>query len=158
MATNKLAAAQRPSGIAYLIGRLDRMLSRKIRECVAAHGLTAAQYTALSVFRAYGHISNAQLAERSLISPQSANEMVNVMVSKGWIARQSDAVQGRVIPIGLTEAGLALMAQCDQAVAGIEAEMLAELSDDEVNALQMRLKGLVRVMKEKPARKGRSTM
>lgn len=147
MANNTLTSAQRPSGIAYLIGRLDRILSQKIRERVAVYGLTAAQYTALSVFRAYGHMSNAQLAERSLISPQSANEMVNVMVARGWIARQADAVQGRVIPIGLTEAGLALMTLCDQAVAGIEAEMLTELNDQEVAVLQSQLKGLVRVLK-----------
>jgi len=154
MATNKLAAAQRPLGIAYLIGRLDRMVSRKIRESVAVHGVTAAQYTALSVFRAYGHMSNAQLAERSLVSPQSANEMVNVMVSKGWIARQAEAVQGRVIPIGLTDAGLEIMRLCDHEVARIEAQMLEDLSDEDVVALQARLKGLVQVLKSKSRRAG----
>ncbi|OXR49566.1 MarR family transcriptional regulator [Pusillimonas sp. T2] len=147
MSTNKLGAAERPTGIAYLIGRLDRMLSRKIRERLADHGITAAQYTALSVFRTHGHLSNAQLAERSLVSPQSANEMVNVMVNKGWIARQAEAVQGRVIPIGLTDAGLALMRQCDHDVARIEAEMLDGFSDEEVEHLQTQLKGLVRVLK-----------
>lgn len=154
MATNKLAAAQRPLGIAYLIGRLDRMVSRKIRESVAVHGVTAAQYTALSVFRAYGHMSNAQLAERSLVSPQSANEMVNVMVSKGWIARQAEAVQGRVIPIGLTDAGLEIMRLCDHEVACIEAQMLEDLNDEDVAALQARLKGLVQVLKSKSRRAG----
>lgn len=147
MAKNSLMSAERPSGIAYLIGRLDRMLNQRIRERLSAFGLTAAQYTALSVFRAYGHMSNAKLAERSLISPQSANELVGIMVRRGWIARQAEAAQGRVIPIGLTEAGIALMAQADEVVAAIEAEMLAELSDEEVLAFQALLKGLVRVFK-----------
>ena len=151
MAKNSLISAQRPTGIAYLIGRLDRMVNRRIRDRLAEYGLTAAQYTVLSVFRAHGHMSNAKLAERSLISPQSANEMVNVMVSKGWIARQAVAAKGRVIPIGLTDAGMALMSQCDRVVAGIEAEMLAELSDEEVTAFLSRLKGLVIVFKQRSA-------
>ncbi|TAL78302.1 MAG: MarR family transcriptional regulator, partial [Burkholderiaceae bacterium] len=36
----------KPSGVAYLIGRLDHMLSRRIRDSIAPMGITAKQYTA----------------------------------------------------------------------------------------------------------------
>jgi DNA-binding MarR family transcriptional regulator len=56
-------------------------------------------------------MSNAKLAERSLISPQSANEMVNLMERKGLIARRVEAAQGRVIPIALTRKGQMLLGE-----------------------------------------------
>jgi DNA-binding MarR family transcriptional regulator len=48
---------------------------------VAPAGLSVPQYTALSVFRAHGSLSNAQLAVRIMTTPQSANEMVKAMES-----------------------------------------------------------------------------
>ena len=92
-------------GLAYLVGRLDHVLNQRLREALAPAGLSVPQYTALSVFRAHGALSNAQLATRTMISPQSANEMVKQMEAKGWIARTPDPAHGRIIQISLTEAG-----------------------------------------------------
>jgi len=133
-----------PSGIAYLIGRLDHMLSRRIRDSIAPMGITAAQYTALSVFRKHGQLSNAQLAERSMVSPQSANEMVKTMEQRGWIARKSPSNHGRIIQIGLTPEGLALLKKCDAAVVEVESAMLAEIGGTEQGALYAQLKTMVR--------------
>lgn len=134
----------KPSGIAYLIGRLDHMLNRRIRDSIAPMGITAAQYTALSVFRKHGQLSNAQLAERSMVSPQSANEMVKTMEQRGWIARQSPATHGRIIQIGLTAQGLELLKKCDAAVVEVEAAMLAEIGEDLQAPLYAQLKTMVR--------------
>jgi DNA-binding MarR family transcriptional regulator len=107
-------------------------------------GITAAQYTALSVFRKHGQLSNAQLAERSMVSPQSANEMVKTMEQRGWIARQSPSNHGRIIQIGLTAQGLELLKQCDTAVVEVEAAMLAEIGEDLQAPLYAQLKTMVR--------------
>jgi DNA-binding MarR family transcriptional regulator len=69
-------------GLAYLVGRLDHVLNQRLRDSLAPAGLTVPQYTALSVFRAHGSLSNAQLATRTMISPQSANEMVKQMEAR----------------------------------------------------------------------------
>lgn len=134
----------KPSGIAYLIGRLDHMLNRRIRDSIAPMGITAAQYTAPSVFRKHGQLSNAQLAERSMVSPQSANEMVKIMGQRGWIARKSPSSHGRIIQIGLTAQGLELLRQCDAAVVEVEAAMLAEIGEDLQAPLYAQLKTMVR--------------
>lgn len=84
----KPRAAGKPTGIAYLIGRLDHVLSRRMRDSLLPLGLTVPQYTTLSFLSTQGQLSNAQLAERSLTSPQSANEMVKMMEGRGWIARE----------------------------------------------------------------------
>ncbi|QBE66577.1 MarR family winged helix-turn-helix transcriptional regulator [Pseudoduganella lutea] len=138
----------RPSGLAYLVGRLDHVLSRRLRESLAPLGLTVTQYTALSVFRAQGSLSNAQLAERTMVSPQSANEMVKAMEGQGWIERRPDPSHGRIIQISLTIAGHAVMERCDAEVVKLEARMFAGLTAEERGALHGALRGAVRALND----------
>jgi DNA-binding MarR family transcriptional regulator len=148
MSKNEAAAAAgiKPSGIAYLIGRLDHVLSRRLRDSVARYGLTAAQYTTLSVLAAQKQLSNAQLAERAMVSPQSANEMVKMMEAKGWIERNADASHGRIIQLRLAEPGIAILKECDAAVAQLESAMLADLAQEDRAALHGQLRVLLRAI------------
>jgi len=139
-------SGSRPLGIPYLVGRLDRLLRRHITHTINPMGVTLGQYTALSVFNARGHLSNAQLAERTMVSPQAANELTKVMERKGWIERQPDPNHGRIIQISLTEAGQTLLSECDAAIAELEATMLEGLNETERQVLQKQLLGLVRVL------------
>lgn len=139
-------ASSRPLGIPYLIGRLDRSLRRHMTHAINPLGVTLGQYTALSVFNTRGQLSNAQLAERTMVSPQAANELTKVMERKGWIERQPDPNHGRIIQISLTGAGKALLAECDEAIAELEAMMLEDLDEAERQVLQKQLLGLVRVL------------
>lgn len=135
---------QRPNGIAYLIGRLDHVLNRRIRDALAPWDVTAAQYTALSVLNSHGQLSNAQLAERSMVSPQSANEMVKLMQTRGWITRESAVSHGRIIHLSLTPKGETLLRQCDAAVVQVERALLAELDESQYGALYAQLRSMMR--------------
>lgn len=141
-----LSDPTRPLGLAYLVGRLDHVLSKRLRDCCAPAGVTVPQYTALSVFRAQGALSNAQLATRTMVSPQSANEMVKQMEAKGWIERTPDPSHGRIIQIGLTEAGHAILAQCDGKVREVELKMFPDLNEDERANMYTLLRGAVRAL------------
>jgi DNA-binding MarR family transcriptional regulator len=140
------AAPARPVGLAYLVGRLDHVLNQRLRDSLAPAGLTVPQYTALSVFRAHGSLSNAQLATRTMISPQSANEMVKQMEGKGWIERRPDPAHGRIIRISLTAAGEAILRTCDARVAEVENIMFADLGKEERAQLQAQLRAAVRAL------------
>ncbi|WP_229445203.1 MarR family winged helix-turn-helix transcriptional regulator [Massilia sp. Leaf139] len=133
-------------GLAYLVGRLDHVLKTRLRDSLAPAGLTVPQYTALSVFRAHGSLSNAQLATRTMVSPQSANEMVKQMEAKEWIARTPDPAHGRIIQISLTDAGEAVLAECDARVAEVERTMFPELDEAGRVALLGQLRGAVRAL------------
>lgn len=65
----------------------------------APHGLTLPLFTAMSVQHARGSLFNAQLAERSFMSPQSANEIVKTMQAKGWVVREPDPMHGGICPV-----------------------------------------------------------
>jgi hypothetical protein len=60
--------------LSYLIGRLDRVLRRQLSTAVEANGMTLPAYTTLSVLRADDGLSNAQLARRSMVTPQSMSD------------------------------------------------------------------------------------
>ena len=62
--------------IGYVVGRLDRAIRREISALVAPFGLTVPKYTALSILRDRPGLSNAQLARRTYVTPQSMNEVL----------------------------------------------------------------------------------
>jgi DNA-binding MarR family transcriptional regulator len=140
------AAPAKPMGLAYLVGRLDHVLNQRLRDSLSPSGLSVPQYTALSVFRAHGSLSNAQLATRTMISPQSANEMVKQMEGKGWIERRPDPAHGRIIQISLTDAGHAVLGACDAQVAEVERMMFPDLDEGARAQLQAQLRGAVRAL------------
>jgi DNA-binding MarR family transcriptional regulator len=116
--------------ISYVVGRLDRALRREIGALVAPHGLTVPQYTALSILRDRAGLSNAQLARRTYVTPQSMNEVIAALERDGLVARAPAANHGRVLETTVTQAGLDVLAHCDRAVNEMEARMLADLDDD----------------------------
>lgn len=135
----------RPSlRLAYVIGSLDRILRRRITEALAPLGLTISQFTAMSVLDARGQASNAQLAERSFITPQSANEVMNAMAARGWVTREPDPTHGRIVLLQLTDDGREVLRQCERAVRTIEAHMLAGIAPDVAGAVQGHLETFVR--------------
>jgi DNA-binding MarR family transcriptional regulator len=122
--------------LSYVIGRLDRVLRRRLSAAVESVGLTLPAYTALSVLRVEDGLSNAQLARRSLVTPQSMMEALTQLVDQGHVRRRADPDHGRIIRTELTAAGRRALARCDRAVDLVEQEMLAELDSADAAGLR----------------------
>ena len=129
--------------ISYVVGRLDRALRREIGRLVAPNGLTVPQYTALSILRDRAGLSNAQLARRSYVTPQSMNEVIAALERDGLVARSPAANHGRVLEMTLTDAGHEVLARCEQAVDEMESRMLADLDEEDRAQLLKALKDCV---------------
>jgi DNA-binding MarR family transcriptional regulator len=130
----------------YVVARLDRALRAAIGQCVKPHGLTTSQYTTLSILGAKGGLSNAQLARRAYITPQSTNEVIDVLEERGLLERKAHPNHGRVLPLALTRKGRRVLAACDEAVAALEEEMLQGLTGRERGELTERLASAVRAL------------
>jgi DNA-binding MarR family transcriptional regulator len=141
--SERIAAQAR---VSYVIARLDRALRRQIADMVAPHGLTATQYTALSVLRAGKGLSNAQLARRSYVTPQSMIEMLGTLEAKGLIQRSPSPDHGRILRTELTAKGRRLLARCDDALDRIESEMTSELSPEERSSFEHMLRSCVHML------------
>jgi DNA-binding MarR family transcriptional regulator len=122
--------------VSYLIGRLERVVRRRLSVAVEPAGLTLPAYTALSVLRSQDGLSNAELARRSLVTPQSMSEVLALLVEQGYVRRRAEPGHGRVIRTELTRAGQRALERCDRAVDEVEREMLGDLDRDEVAGLR----------------------
>ena len=115
--------------IGYVIGRLDRAIRREIGALVAPFNLTVPKYTALSILRDRPGPSNAQLARRTYVTPQSMAEVLNSLEADGYIVRSPAAHHGRVLEVTLSDRGREVLTACDRAVGHMENAMLADLDD-----------------------------
>ena len=136
--------------LSYVIGRLDRVLRRRLGAAVEPAGLTLPGYTALSVLCEQDGLSNAQLARRSLITPQAMSEVLARLVAEGYVRRRASPGEGRAIRIELTGAGSLALERCDRAVDGIERELLGGLDAGEAASLRETLIRCGRAL-ERPA-------
>src|SRR5690606_6761747 len=115
----------------YLIGRLDRIARRGLDERLREFGLTALGYTAPTVLTVRPGLSNAQLARRSFMTPQGMNQVIDVLVDRGYVERRRSTEHGRIRHITLTELGQAVVDECSQRVLAYEAELLESLDADQ---------------------------
>ena len=129
--------------VSYIIARLDRAIRREITEMVSPHGLTATQYTALSVLRMGKGLSNAQLARRSYVTPQSMIEMLGTLEAKGLVVRSPAPHHGRILRTELTAKGRRLLARCDDSIDRMETEMTAELTPEQIEVFEHMLRSCV---------------
>ena len=116
---------------AYVIARLDRILNHRIAKTVKPHGLNVPQFTAMSILGRKRGLSNAQLARRSLISPQAMNQVLGQLESMGLIERKPDKTHGRKLCTLLTPKGQRVLTVCEAAMDKLETEMLSGLSKAE---------------------------
>ena len=112
----------------YLVKRLELVIRALMDDALRPYGLTTLQYTALTVLRARGRLSSAQLARRSFLRPQTMHEMVLTLERRGLIVREPQVGNKRTLLAGLTDAGRDLVAECTPAVLDLERAMLADLS------------------------------
>ena len=110
--------------LSYMIARVDRILSKLLTERLKDIDITLPQFTALSVLAAKGNLSNAALAKRSFIKPQSTNKILQDLFSQNWIEKKSDPSHGRQILINVTSQGFEKLSQCSAIVKELEDTML----------------------------------
>ncbi|MDA8296115.1 MAG: MarR family transcriptional regulator [Actinomycetota bacterium] len=123
------ARSRRRPRTSYLVKRLETAMRSRLDALCARHGLSTMQYVALSVLAANGGMSSAELAIRSFVSPQSANQMVALLERRGLIERLADPANRRILRTRLTKAGAALLEACERDVDAFEREMFAGIGE-----------------------------
>ena len=116
--------------MSYAIARLHQRVFAGITERVAPYGLTALQFTTLSVLSRHGApLSTSQLARRAFMTPQSMSEVIHALERKGLIKRNPHPNHRRTLPATLTAKGRRALTACDAAVSEFEDAMLDGVSE-----------------------------
>jgi DNA-binding MarR family transcriptional regulator len=118
--------------VGYAVKRLQHALRSAMDEALAPLGLTTAGYAALAALgeAAPAALSNAELARRCFVTPQTMNEVAAGLVRAGLAERQADPEDRRLVRLGLTGTGAAALERAHLAAAAVEARMLTRLDPD----------------------------
>ena len=117
--------------IGYELKRTQQALRAATDETLRPLGLTTPQYAALSGAEAEPGVSSATLARRSFVTPQTMNDIVNLLVSAAWLEKEPHPEHKRIVQLRLTEKGRAVLEGAHKAIFGVEERMIAQLSDAE---------------------------
>ena len=144
-ATRSVPPASAAPRISYAVARLQQLVLAAVSQRVAPHGLTALQFTTLSVLGRYGApLSSSQLARRSFMTAQSMHEVIRRLEREGLIERTPHPSHRRKLPATLTSKGRRILATCERAVTAFESRMLRGLSDPDRAAFLRMITSAVR--------------
>ena len=114
--------------LGYLIKEVQHLLRTSMDNALRDIELTTPQYSILSELDEFPGLSNADLARRSFVTPQTMNLIVRSLEEHGLIAKEPNETHGRKQDIRLTEQGQKLLERGHQAVGGIETGLFGCLS------------------------------
>jgi DNA-binding MarR family transcriptional regulator len=115
----------------YVVKQLELVVRARLDAVLKPAGVTALQYTALSVLERRPTMSASDLARASFVRAQSTADLVAALTRRGLIERSVDPSNRRRLLISLTEEGYAFLAEYDPLVAEVEEQMLHELDPAE---------------------------
>jgi len=120
-----------PASILYVVKQLELVVRARLEAVLRPSGVTALQYTALTVLERRPMMSASDLARASFVRAQSTADLVAALTRRGLIERSVDPTNRRRLLISLTDAGRAFLAAYDPLVAELEEQMLHELDETE---------------------------
>ncbi|MER6812926.1 MarR family transcriptional regulator [Spirillospora sp. NPDC000708] len=132
-------AGKSPPSLLYLVKRLELLVRSRLEELVRPAGITALQYTALTVLERHDGLSAAQLARDSFVTAQSMADMVRALETRGLVRRERNPSNRRELLILLTAAGRALLDDLAGPVGELEERMIRDLTSRQVGQFRTTL-------------------
>lgn len=134
MAATDLPSGKRGSGrtsLLYAVKRVELAVRAHLDELLRPLGITALQYTAMTVLERHDGLPAAQLARDSFVTAQSMADMVRTLEKAGLIVRERNSRNRRELLIHLTATGQQLLAGVADQVTELEQRMIRGLTPEE---------------------------
>ncbi|MEZ0109949.1 DNA-binding MarR family transcriptional regulator [Catenulispora sp. EB89] len=131
----------------YLIKQAQLALNAQMSRALHERGVTLSQFAVLTALADEPGLSNAELARRAFITPQSMNENLRELEGRTWIRRTRHPAHARILQTELTDEGHATLQACDAAVTVIEQQMLAGLDAEQRRELVAALHSCIAALK-----------
>ena len=126
-----------PDGhVGYLLRQAHQAFRAAAQAELGPLGLTLPQYSVLSVADAEPGLSGAELARDSMLTPQTTNEIISLLVPAGLLERRQDDGDRRLRRMFVTEAGRDLLSRARPAVHAVERRMTASLGEGDLAVLR----------------------
>jgi DNA-binding MarR family transcriptional regulator len=125
-----------PTSVLYTVKQVELAVRSHLDDLLKPAGITALQYTALTVLDRRDELSLTELAHNSFVKVQSMADLLRPLYARELIRRRPDPTHGRRQLISLTSAGRELLGDFADRVSSLEQAMLAPLADAEVELLR----------------------
>jgi DNA-binding MarR family transcriptional regulator len=133
------ASAGRRTSLLYAVKRVELVVRWHLDELLKPSGITATQYTALTVLEQHDGLAAAQLARRSFVTAQSTADLVRALEQRGLITRERNPQNRRELSIRLSDAGRKLLAEYAEEVGALERRMVDDFAERQVDPLRTAL-------------------
>ena len=114
--------------VGYLIKRAQVVLHDAMADALGSHGLTVTQFAVLTGLDEEPGLSNADLARRAFVTPQSMHAVLQELERLQLVARRPHPQHQRILQAALTGTGRRTLTSAAAAVDAIEEQMLRKLS------------------------------
>src|ERR1700689_4305823 len=114
--------------VGYLIKRAQLILHNAMADALGPHDLTVTQFAVLTGLHEEPGLSNANLARRAFVTPQSMHAVLLELERLRFVARRPHPQHQRVLQAELTETGRRTLKSANKSVNAIEEQMLRKLS------------------------------
>jgi len=131
--------AQHETTLLYLMKQVELAVRSRLDDMFRPVGLTALQYTALTVLERHPNLTSAELARNSFVTAQTMSDMVAALQDRGLVERHRDPADRRRLVLEVTSEGRRLLGRYRGRVAALEAEMLEGLSATQAQQLRRAL-------------------
>ncbi|MDQ1021824.1 MarR family winged helix-turn-helix transcriptional regulator [Streptomyces afghaniensis] len=117
-----------PPSLLYMVKQVELVVRSHLDDLVRPSGITALQYTALTVLERHDGLSAAQLARDSFVTAQSIADLVRSLEGRGLVRRERNPRNRRELLILLTDAGRELLSRYAGPVRELEERMVRDLT------------------------------
>jgi DNA-binding MarR family transcriptional regulator len=128
--------------VGYLLKEVQQDLRKRMDRALTELDLTTSQYSVLSELQEFPGLSNADLARKSFVTPQTMNLIVQKLEVRDLVGRSPSASHGKIMNIEVTSKGEDLLNKANELVLDVQNEIFSRISEDETIALTEILKKL----------------
>ncbi|MBN2039820.1 MAG: MarR family transcriptional regulator [Spirochaetes bacterium] len=121
--------------IGFLIKRIQHEMQKRMDVELWRLKLTTPQYSALNQLEEHPGLSNAELARKSFLTPQTMNQIILTLEKKNCIERSKHPVNARIQEIYLSDKGKQILHEAHTIVSNVEENLFKNLTDKEKTEL-----------------------
>ena len=138
-----------PAGhLGYLVRQANVAVRGAMERVLAELDVTSPQFAVLTMVAAYPGLSGADIARLTFLTPQTINVIVGNLEKAGAIAKTAHAEHGRILQLGVTARGRAVLRKCRTRVEVLEEQMAGLLGRNEEKVVRRWLSSVAEKLAE----------
>lgn len=147
----EVTASAGGASTSYMVAQVHHAIRSRLETAMKPHNITPLQFTILEILATRDHVTSADLSRRFFVTPQTMGETISNLERRGFVARQNDPTNKRILHVVPTEAGRALVTMFQTDLRRIEDEIYQELAPGELAGLRSVLQRLMNHVRDQIA-------